>query len=333
MKKIILTLSTLLAVTAQAVPENQLLDILKSEIIPFYESGQKVYYEGARGKKVHYQKIKRGQDTAVIILPGRTEPTLKYAEVIYDLKELPVDFFLWDPRGQGFSERLLPDPDKGYVEKWEDYTNDFHKFYQKELTQYSKVLVLAHSMGAAIALRYSQLHPKNIQALVMSSPMMQIKTNGIPEIAAQGLMGVYKLLGKKKEYVPGGGPFVNPEPYEVNRVTQSRARYDMARIVDTYDSKFYMGSATRNWLFEAIQMTKKIKKRSQRKKIEHIPLLIFQAGKDEFSKDSRQQTFCQKHPRCQLVRFELAKHEMFQETDSVRNVVIEKAMRFLEENL
>jgi lysophospholipase len=333
MKKLILIVTALIAVTAQAVTENQLLSLLKTEIIPFFQSGEKVLYEGVRGKKVHYQKIIRNNDVALVILPGRTEPTLKYAEVIYDLKDMPLDFFLWDPRGQGSSERLLPDPDKGYVEKWEDYTDDFKTFYQRELTQYSKVLILAHSMGGAIALRYSQLNPKDIHGFVLSAPMMEIKTDGVPEFAAQGLMGLFKLLGKKKEYVPGGGPFETPIPFAENRVTHSEPRFLMARTVDTYDPLFYMGAATKNWLYESIQMGKKIKKASERKKIAHIPILMFQAGKDLFSKDKRQQKFCEKHPRCELVRFELAKHEMFQETDSVRNVVMEKAMRFLEENL
>lgn len=328
-----LIITILVSTKVLAVPEIQLTDRLNEEILPFYNNGEEVYYEGAHKKKVHYRKIKRNQKTALIVLPGRTEPTMKYAEVIYDLKNLPVDFFLWDPRGQGASEKLLKDPQKGYVENWEDYITDFHKFYQRELKDYDRVLVLAHSMGAGISLRYSQTYPNNIHGLVLSAPMMEIKTNGVPEFAAQFLMGAYKLIGKKKEYVPGAGPLLAPQTFEENRVTHSLPRFKMAKYIDTLHPNFFMGGATKNWLFEAIQMTKKIKKKKERKKIEHIPLLIFQAGKDEYSKAKRHTKFCENLPLCQLVRFELAKHEMFQETDSIRNIVMEKSMRFIEENL
>lgn len=318
---------------ALGVPEDQLGQLLKSEILPFVTKGEKAFYLGERDKKINYFKFKREHRSAIVIIPGRTEPSLKYSEILFDLKNLPVDFFLWDPRGQGHSERLLDDPQKGYVEKWEDYTSDFKKFHEIELSEYNKVFIIAHSMGAAISLRFGQLNPELIDGFVLSAPMVEIKTDGYPEFIASGLMKFLKIIGKKTEYVPGGGPLSGPIPYEKNRVTSSVERYKMARFIDTTDPRLLMGSPTNNWLYEAIQLGKKVSKKSQRRKIDHIPLIIFQAGKDSYSKDKRQRKLCEEHSQCELVRLEQAKHEMFQERDEIRNVVIKKTIGFIEKNL
>lgn len=331
LKTPILLISLLFQSASFAVSEAQLPELLEKEILPYYESGTSQTYKGIDDKDVHFHALRNGHKNAVIIIPGRTEPTKKYAEVVYDLKDLPLDFFLWDPRGQGYSERLLDDPQKGYVESYKDYRKDLHKFVSIELSAYENIFFVVHSMGGAIALRYSANYPKRVKGIVTSAPMMEIKTNGMPESVAYLATRGLKLIGKKKDYVPGGGPFKEPTPYSENRVTHSPNRYAMARTIDKEDPKLYMGSATNNWLLEGIKMSRKIVR--QRKKVAAIPILMFQAGKDEFSKDERQQKFCKKHPLCTLKKFPEAKHEMFQETDKIRNEVISMTKSFLREQL
>lgn len=310
------------------VEETKLLSLLESEILPHYNSGTSQTFLGVDQKEVHFHALRRGHDKAIIILPGRTEPTKKYAELVYDLKDLPFDIFLLDPRGQGFSQRLLADPQKGYVENYQDYRKDLETFIDKEVSNYKKVFFVAHSMGAAIALRYSAHYPHKVAGLVTSSPMMEIKTNGLPESVAFVMVKGLKLVGKKRDYVPGGGRFEKPTPFSQNRVTHSKPRYHMARFIDREDPKLYMGSATNNWLLEAIKMGRKIAREA--KKLKDIPILLFQAGQDEFSKEKRQQKFCKKLPKCTLKRFSDSKHEMFQETDKIRNVVLTMTKSFLQ---
>jgi lysophospholipase len=301
---------------------------LKEKVYPFYQSGLSKFYAGVDKKSVHFRQFRRGSNQALIVLPGRTEPTKKYAELIYDLSPMDLDFFLWDPRGQGYSDRLLTDPQKGYVESYKDYITDFDKFMKANIIgKYDQVFILAHSMGGAISLRYAQLNPGIIDKMVLSAPMLELKTNGVPEGPTLALMRVLKTIGKKKDYVPGGGALSSPVPFTENRVTQSKERYEMARSIDVLEPELLMGSSTNNWLLEAIKLTRKTFR--QRKKSSHIPMLIFQAGKDEFSKDKRQNKLCSASRKCRLVRLEEAKHEMFQEVDSVRDEVIRLTEEFL----
>lgn len=323
---LIIIIISLFASETKAVPEDQLPELME-KVFAFYDNGTSNFYQGVSGKQVHYHALRRDHKTALVMLPGRTEPTRKYAELVYDLKDLKVDFFLWDPPGQGFSERPLEDPQKGYIDHYKDYAKDFNTFYKNELSNYSSIVIVAHSMGAAISLNFAANYKNNIKAMTLSSPMMELKTNGLPETVALAAARALSIIGKKKDYVPGGGRFERPTPFAENRVTSSLNRFNLARFVDSEDPKLYMGSATNNWLLQAIKMTRKIKR--QRKKVSSIPLVFFQAGKDEFSKDKRQRKFCEKHGNCTFVRFEDAKHEMYQERDEIRNQVLDKVKSFL----
>ena len=61
---------------------------------------------------------------AIVISNGRTESMAGYPELIWDLHQQGYSVYILDHRGQGFSTRLLPDPQKSYVEKFEDYVDD-----------------------------------------------------------------------------------------------------------------------------------------------------------------------------------------------------------------
>lgn len=54
-------------------------------------------------------------ERSLVIVPGRTEPSRKYAELIYDLRDKGLDIYILDQQGQGDSEHLLSDTNKGHV--------------------------------------------------------------------------------------------------------------------------------------------------------------------------------------------------------------------------
>ena len=70
-----------------------------------------------------------GAKGALVIAPGRSEPSYEYAETAIDFIArgfAPV--YVIDHRGQGLSPRLLEDPDKSHVEDFDDYIQDFTQF-------------------------------------------------------------------------------------------------------------------------------------------------------------------------------------------------------------
>jgi lysophospholipase len=89
----------------------------------------------------------------LIISPGQTESSLKYAEVLYDLKDLGYSIYIIDHRGQGLSDRTLPGTTLSHVNRFKDYVDDFTTFVKDVVhpENYRHSVIIAHSMGGANA--------------------------------------------------------------------------------------------------------------------------------------------------------------------------------------
>ncbi|MDP1922805.1 MAG: alpha/beta hydrolase [Myxococcales bacterium] len=60
------------------------------------------------------------------------------------------------------------------------------------------------------------------------------------------------------------------------------------------------------------------------------PTLIIQAGQDSVVNPGGQNRYCAAAPRCQLTRLEQAHHESYAEVDEVRNVAVERTLKFFD---
>ncbi|WP_417207627.1 serine aminopeptidase domain-containing protein [Antarctobacter sp.] len=106
-----------------------------------------------------------GAKGALVIAPGRSEPSYEYVETAMDFIArgfAPV--YVIDHRGQGLSPRLLADPDKSHVEDFGDYIADFTQFVAAVEADLSALgaspdlplFLTSNSMGGAIAIGYLQ---------------------------------------------------------------------------------------------------------------------------------------------------------------------------------
>lgn len=317
-----------LPLAVSAISEADYQNEFAQKVRPFFAASESHQFKSFDDAVIHYRHFKRGHDKVILIIPGRTEPTSKYAELVYDLKDTPYDFILLDPRGQGYSERLVKDdPKKGYVKNYSDYVRDLKKLKEIALAGYQEVIFLGHSMGGAIGMLYEETYPQSFTKMILSCPMMQMKTQNLSEAAALASLQLLEWIGRGKSYIPGGGPDQVSGPFEENRVTSSRARFQMAREIDQREPALIMASATVGWTVEALKMGRRIFK--ERASIEFPPVLMFQAEHDEFSFDERQQEFCQERKSCELIFMKDSKHEMLQERDEIRTQVIKHIKDFL----
>ena len=159
--------------------------------------GNKVFlasFKGIKDIEIHYALFthKSCDSPALVIVPGRSESYLKYRELALDLYSQGFSIFIIDHRGQGLSGRLLANKNKGYVEYFQDYVDDFRYFIENIVTMYcsSKPFILAHSMGGAIATRFMQDSPNAIKAAVISSPMLGFNSGLLPQAIAKTLIKV-----------------------------------------------------------------------------------------------------------------------------------------------
>lgn len=324
-------LSCMIVSPAFAVQEEQLLDLLDEEIIPFYENNfTKGTFKGKNDILISYAKYEVPDEKgAIIILSGRKEYALKYSELLYDFKNLGYTIYIFDHRGQGSSGRLLKDHTKGHVVHFDDYVADFEKFMNEIVSKkyHRKRFVVCHSMGGTIASFYAINKPHTLDGLILCSPMMEIKipkgSNFVTSFSAVFLDSLWlgSLSVPKKKY------FLPDYPFEKNLNTHSLARYNMNIKLLKNDETLFVGAPTYRWLRQAMDAGNVLQKQAE-KVVD--PVLILQAGEDKVVKAKHQSQFCEKAPDCTLEIVNGANHEILMEKDSIRDKALTSIIGFLD---
>lgn len=328
MKNLLLLL--LLPLKLWAIPEENYVIEWKEKVFPHFVSLQTGEFENSAGLNIRFHySINRGAKKTIVILPGRAEPAIKYAEVLYDLRAPDVNFFVIDHQGQGESDRILDDSHKGHVLHFQNYVEDLRFFMTKVVipqTQGSERFLLAHSMGGTIGVHYLASHPGVFKKVVLSAPMLKLNTRPYAEIVAK----IYSLFlmksGKGAEYAPDKGPYVAEEDtFEKNLVTHSRERFEVNKSLFRDYPFLTVGGPTVQWVHSSLKATSRIQNLGKKIK---IPILILQSGNDEYVKNERQNSFCKKAFDCQRVIYPQAFHEILMEKDVVRSDAMKRLQFF-----
>ncbi len=313
-----------------AVPESKLPAALDSTILPFFTTQFKFgTMQGAGGVAIHYAKREiAGEQAALVIVDGRTEYTSKYAELFYDLKDLPWSFYIYDHRGQGLSGRMLHDPQKGYVDNFANYVADLKKFIQTVVKskRHRRIFILAHSMGGTIAILYGIENPGVLNGIILCSPMLRINTAPYPLEIARLLTEGITALGGGDLYVFGGHPYNPAKKFAGNDLTHSRARFEANKKILRQFPGNELGSPTFQWLKESFKGMKEARDGAGSLK---TPLLILEGDDDTVVGRQAEDNFCKQAPDCTLVHFPGGRHELLMEKDSIRNAVLKRIKKFI----
>ncbi|MFM5844506.1 alpha/beta fold hydrolase [Aeromonas sanarellii] len=289
-------------------------------------------FQGKDGVTLRYAALRQPKiDRAILIVNGRVESYLKYQELAWDLWRQGYSLYLIDHRGQGLSGRMLADPEKGYVDQFDDYVVDLKQFHDEVIAadKPAKLFLLAHSMGGAISARYLERWPDDIQAAVLSSPMMGINLGGLPKWLAKGLAATMGRVGGwfgEAPYGPGQGPYED-HGFADNELTHSEARYQAFRQVYAQHPQIRLGGATAHWIHQGIAGSDAAVANAGAIK---TPLLVLQAGDDSVVDNAAQDAFCA-NARCEggkPLRIEGAWHELFIEADPQRQAALNATLAF-----
>ncbi len=274
------------------------------------------------GLKIRFDTYTCGTKTCrgvVVLLGGRSEFIEKYRETVDQLLARKLDVVTFDWRGQGLSDRLLPNRYKGYVASYEDYLKDLTCFMDRHVLQtaHRPVIILAHSMGGHIALRYLHDHPDRVERAVLTSPLIDIAG---PVILTKTMKMIVKIIarsGFKKYYATRANDFdPSRKCFTGNRLTRDPHRFQQTiqMIIDNPDVA--LGGVTFGWLEATFNSIQHIMADGYPERIT-TPVKIISAGGDEIVSVAAQKKICRRLPNCDLVIIPNSLHELLIETDAV----------------
>jgi len=309
--------------------ERRFLEKYENQVLPFYSSGRFGEFSGVGGLKIRTVAFDKNQASgALVILPGKSETYLKYAEFFYDLQDLPLILYAMDHRGMGFSERPLPDRLKMHVERFDEYVEDLATFVDTVVKAggYKNLYLFGHSTGALIGALYMEEHPETFRAGVLCSPFFDVATGLIPGFLTPFLAGLLDRPGRSREYGPGQQDIQRPA-FQNNKISNCYPRWSLwEEDLIPNNEAIQFGGVTNHWLHESLMAGRRAVQGAG--KIS-VPLLMLQAEQDSIVKLSAQDRFCRRASHCRKVLVRGAKHEILIEQEDTRAEAIARIKDFL----
>lgn len=159
-----------------------------------------------------------------------------------------------------------------------------------------------------------------------------MNTGKVPETLAYSLAVGATDIGLGKHYAPTQHDvtLADASRFDLQKATHSKKRW--AQKVDNWRRHplLLQGGGSNQWLAQTIGATWTLGKGALKNSA--IPMLIFQASDDTYVVTPSQNKVCESVIHCELVRFENSFHEIFLETDNIRDEAVSDMFSFLEKN-
>jgi len=271
---------------------------------------------------------KEKQKGSILLLSGRKEFMEKYLETIEELNQEGFNVYSLDWRGQGLSSRILANRHKGFIDDYDVYLNDLNMFVTKIVMPESvhPLIIIAHSMGGHIALRFMHDHPDVADMAVLTSPMIDIFGSSLSRRFVKLITRMAIKTGFSHSYTIGSGDYT-VEKFKGNELTSDPVRFTDAQNAIIKNPDLALGGVTYGWLSATLKSIEILTQHGFAEKIT-IPILMVIAGNDKIVSTRAQKQFCTMLPNCNLIEISEARHEIFKETDAVRSIFWREFNRF-----
>ncbi len=197
-----------------------------------------------------------GDERTLLIVHGMSEHSARYDHVARRFLEFGWRIVVADQRGHGRSGGV-----RTHVKRFRNYIYDIELIRNHFKLQPDRTVLLGHSMGGLVAIRYAQRFPGHTSALVLMSPLLGL-TVPIPlKMLAAG-----KILS-----------FIRPVYRFRSRVDPTATTRNQAALTERENDPFNHRSVTAGWFFE---MKAALRKAWREAATIRVPVLILQAGQD-----------------------------------------------------
>ncbi len=295
------------------------------------------------GHRIHYGRVyPQGKPPSAVIvcLGGLSEFSEKYFETANDMLNRGYAFWILDWQYQGRSGRLAKYPHRRHSDGFDSDIDDLRKFVDDYILPAAvhpdvgriPLIMLGHSMGGNIGLRFLAQYPKRFDAAAFTAPFLGIHNfSAGMKLFASAVSFITPLIGKS--YVPGGTGWK-----ETFRKSDGTDKFSTDPVRDTIhnfwsktDSALQVGQPTFGWVIEALKSCK-ILSRPQTMNAIQIPVLIATAGQDKIVDNDAIRHAAAHLPKGQLIEIKGAHHEILMERDEYRGIFFNAFDKMVEQH-
>jgi lysophospholipase len=269
-----------------------------------------------------------------VVVGGFGDFIEKQFETIRDLAARGLSVWCLDWRGQGGSTRPKRWPQRPRARRFDRDAQELAQFAAERLTPGRPHVLIAHSMGGAIALLCLHEHPGLFDAAILSAPMLGVPIGRTPPTLLRAVTGSVRLSGFGICRLPGTyrwHPDRPPTP-ERSRISSDAERCRIRHAWVSSNPALRLDQPTYGWLDPALSLIARIGRRQFLARIT-TPILLGSAGREQIVASAAHYRAARLLPNCTLFELPDSKHEPFLERDPIRNAWFERIDRFLGERL
>ncbi len=282
------------------------------------QGAEVIWYEGRGGHRLRMLYAPEPKDNGektrglAIVCPGRSEFIEKYFEVARDLQDRGFAVVIFDWPGQGLSQRPLKNSLAGHIKSFDWYVEALMRGLGKIERRAPKTwVVVAHSMGGAIALKAMMERRLTVVAAAFSAPMW-----GIP------IWFFQRWYGRSMRFFGGGAMQARPpqpeESFENNQLTHDEPRWQLFRRLIEAEPKLALGEPTIAWVVASLNAFKEFFAPNAVRALKDVPMLVAIASEETIVKKSAQRKLGNRL-KAKIVTVQGAGHEILMETDERRD--------------
>ncbi|HEX4105736.1 MAG TPA: alpha/beta hydrolase [Rhizomicrobium sp.] len=317
------------------------------------------FFLAAGAVKLRAARFEADGPGVCLILTGQTEFIEKYFEVIDEFRAKGFSVITFDWRGQGGSDRLLPNRRKAHIDNFAEYDQDLDTVIREVVKPMVaslprarsadgggarstnqvrraegeiKPIVVAHSMGGNILLRRLHDVQGDFAAAILSAPMVGIKPRGVPWWLVEKIADRLNRDGPSRDFVWGMGKRDQLKlPFALQIVTSDPKRYARNQALLAADPELRLNGPTWGWLGAALHAIDHLEQPGYAEAIK-TPSLVIGAGRDRVCDTEAAHAFTDRMSNAQYVEIAGAQHEILMERDPLRAEWWAAANAFLKKN-
>ena len=285
--------------------------------------------DGVRLRAALFRATRRPRRGTVLLLQGRNECIEKYFETARDLGAAGFTTVAFDWRGQGGSDRLLRDPQKGYVRSFRDYERDLLAIYEGLALPDARApfTIVGHSMGGLIAMLAAPQLAGRVERIVALAPLVRLIGQPLGQRTLKWAMGLARLVGLGRLYAAGGPRTDEIPDFLTNVLTTDPVRHERNGEMFLAHPHLGIGGPTVRWVHEACRAMDRLGTDRALRAL-RVPTLVIAAGDDGVVSTLAQERVVRRMRCANMLTVDGARHELLQERDRYRGQAIAAIVAF-----